>query len=86
MTKEQNAEYIQAKSRQQNIGYGSDNNSSNLEYLVQKLIDILLTYFPHFEEIMRQPLVTDDGTIIAYYTPKFNEELNRIKDKEERGS
>lgn len=86
LTKEQNAEYIQAKSRQQNIGYGSDNNSSNLEYLVQKLIDILLTYFPHFEEIMRQPLVTDDGTIIAYYTPKFNEELNRIKDKEERGS
>ena len=82
LTKEQNAEYIQARSRQQNTGYGSDNNSSNLEYLVQKLIDILLTYFPQFTEIMKQPLVTDDGTIIAYYTPKFNEELNKIKDKD----
>ena len=74
------------KNLSQNTGYGSDNNSSNLEYLVQKLIDIILTYFPQFTEIMKQPLVTDDGTIIAYYTPKINEELKRIKDKEERGS
>lgn len=60
-----------------------DSDNSNL---IQKLIDILLAYFPQFTEIMKQPLVADDGTIIAYYTPKINEELNRIKDKEERGS
>lgn len=60
--------------------------SINLENLVQKLVDILLAYFPQFVEIMKQPIVTEDGTIIAYYTPKINEELRRIRDKEERGS
>ena len=85
LTKEQNAEYMQTKSRQMTRNENTNNNH-NLEYLVQKLIDILLTYFPQFAEKMKQPLVTDDGTIIAYYTPKINEELNRIKDKDERGS
>lgn len=85
LTKEQNAKYMQARSRQI-AEYRNDNNNSNLENLMQKLIDILLAYFPQFTEIMKQPLVTDDGTIIAYYTPRINEELKRIKDKEERGS
>ena len=53
---------------------------------LQRLIDILLSYFPQFKELMNQPIVADDGTIIAHYTPGINEELKRIKDKEERGS
>ena len=79
-------------SREQGTAYkgslstANNNNDSNLEYLVQKLIDILLAYFPQFAEIMKQPIVADDETIIAYYTPKINEELKKIKDKEERGS
>lgn len=68
-------------------GEGQNRQKSvNIEDLVQKLIDILLAYFPQFAEIMKQPIVTEDGTIIAYYTPKINEELRKIRDKEERGS
>ena len=66
--------------------YYNNNKDENLSNLVQKLIDILLAYFPQFAEIMKQPIVTEDGTIVAYYTPKINEELKRIRDKEERGS
>jgi len=53
---------------------------------LEKLIDILLAYFPQFKELMNQPIVADDGTIIAHYAPGINEELRKIQDKEERGS
>ena len=67
--------------------FGNNSYSdSTLADKLQRLIDILLSYFPQFKELMNQPLVADDGTIIAHYTPGINEELKRIKDKEERGS
>lgn len=53
---------------------------------LEKLIDILLSYFPQFKDLMNQPIIADDGTIIAHYGPKFNDEFKRIEDKERRGS
>ena len=67
--------------------FGNNSYSdSTLADKLQRLIDILLSYFPQFKELMNQPIIADDGTIIAHYTPGINEELKKIKDKEERGS
>lgn len=77
-----NTRYSDSRSYLGNIGY----TYSRQEGLLEKLIDILLAYFPQFKELMNQPLVADDGTIIARYAPMFNDELKRIDDKERRGS
>ena len=84
LTREENETYRQAKSR---AYFGNNSNSDSRQVgLLERLIDILLAYFPQFKELMNQPIVADDGTIIAHYAPGINEELRKIQDKEERGS
>ena len=84
LTKEENMEYRQAKSRT------NDNNSNNMgnntEYLIQKLIDILLSYFPPFKELMNKEIVFEDGTVAARLTPLVDRNLSDEETKRRRGN
>lgn len=84
LTKEENMEYRQAKSRT------NDNNSNNIgnntEYLIQKLIDILLSYFPQFKELMNREIVFEDGTVAARLTPLVDRNLSDEETKRRRGN
>ena len=84
LTKEENMEYRQAKSRT------NDNNSNNMgnntEYLIQKLIDILLSYFPQFKELMNKEIVFEDGTVAARLTPLVDRNLSDEETKRRRGN
>lgn len=81
LTKEENKEYRQAKSRT------NDNNmGNNAEYLIQKLIDILLAYFPQFKELMNREIVFDDGTVAARLTPLIDKNLSDEETKRRRGN
>ena len=81
LTKEENKEYRQAKSRT------NDNNmGNNAEYLIQKLIDILLAYFPQFKELMNREIVFDAGTVAARLTPLIDKNLSDEETKRRRGN
>lgn len=81
LTKEENKEYRQAKSR------ANDNNmGNNAEYLIQKLIDILLAYFPQFKELMNREIVFEDGTVAARLTPLIDKNLSDEETKRRRGN
>lgn len=84
LTKEENMEYRQAQSRI------TDNNSNNMgnntEYLIQKLIDILLSYFPQFKELMNREIVFEDGTVAARLTPLVDRNLSDEETKRRRGN
>ena len=55
-------------------------------YYLQKIIEILCDYFPQvLVALQNMKLVANDGTILAYYAPKFDKELGRIKDRKDRG-
>lgn len=69
-------------------GYVADAVASQNDGLIQvieamfnKLFDILEEYFPEFA----QPMVLDDGTLVAKITPKVDRQLNIIKKRKERG-
>lgn len=83
LTKEENMEYRQAQSRttENNNGIGS-----NAEYLIQKLIDILLAYFPQFKELMNREIVFEDGTVAARLTPLVDRNLSDEETKRRRGN
>ena len=59
--------------------------NSGITYYLQHLIEILGQFFPQILEAAGHDIVTEDGTIIAHYAPKFNEEMGKIKKREERG-
>lgn len=60
--------------------------NSGVVYYLQKIIQILADFFPQFMEAMQNmKLVTDDGTILAYYVPKIDKELGKIADQKGRG-
>lgn len=65
-------------------GAVSEQNGAVVYYL-QRLIEILGQFFPQILEVAGHDIVTEDGTIIAYYTPKVDEELGRIKTRKDRG-
>lgn len=83
---------ISTKHNSSNIKYSnaimSAINSQNemLINLIQKQIDILQEYFPQFMQNMNQPIVTDDGAIIAHFAPLIDNEMGRINSRKERGS
>ena len=82
LTKEENAEYRQAKSKRT-----EDNTiGNNVEYLIQKLIDILLAYFPQFKELMNREIVFEDGTVAAKLTPLIDRNLSDEEIRKRRGS
>ena len=60
--------------------------SYNAEILLQKLVDILLVYFPQFSELMNKEIVLEDGTLVGKLTPKIDKELSDENDKRRRGN
>ena len=52
---------------------------------LQRLIEILATYFPQILEAAGHDIVADDGTILAHYLPKIDEGLGKIKTRKGRG-
>ena len=60
--------------------------NSGIVYYLKKIIEILCDYFPQMlVGFQNMKLVADDGTVLAYYTPKIDKELGRIKDRKDRG-
>lgn len=59
--------------------------NANLEYYLQKLIDILAEYFPQILDNMGMQMVLDDGTIVGRWAPAIDMELSKIRKQKERG-
>lgn len=59
-------------------------NSAVIFYLerIMKFLAELLDGLPEWLDI---DMVTDDGTVISYYTPKIDKELGKIKEQKDRG-
>lgn len=84
LTKEENEVYRQAKSRA-SVGYDEYSNSRQIS-LLERLIEILLAYFPQFAESMEKDLIFDDGTVAARLTPIIDKNLSDEENKRRRGS
>jgi len=61
------------------------NENGVLVYYFNRIIEILATYFPQVLEAAGHDIVAEDGTILAYYAPKFDKELGKIKERKDRG-
>ena len=61
-------------------------NNEAVVYYLAKIVEILADYFPQLLEGFRDmQLVTDDGTVVAYYAPLFDKALGKIKERKDRG-
>lgn len=67
------------------IGQAVSGQMSGMVYYLQKLVSILADYFPQILEAMDRDIVTDDGAVIAHYTPLIDKELGKMKDRKDRG-
>ena len=56
-----------------------------LVYYMQKVIEILASYFPQLLEALDMDIVMNDGVLVGRLAPKMNEELGKISTKKERG-
>ncbi len=52
---------------------------------LQRLIEILATYFPQILEAAGHDIVANDGTILAHYLPQIDEGLGKIKTRKDKG-
>ena len=66
--------------------FGEKDSSESYSYLLQRLIDILLAYFPQFTELMEKDLVFEDGTVAARLTPLLDKNLANEETKRRRGN
>lgn len=66
--------------------YYNNSSDENLSNLIQKLIDILLAYFPQFKELMNREIVFEDGTVAARLTPLVDRNLSDEETKRRRGN
>ena len=82
LTKEENAEYRKGLSKE----IGAKVDTKNLEYLMQKIIDILGKYFPQFQNEMGKDLIFDDGTVAARLAPLMDINLANEETKRRRGN
>lgn len=60
--------------------------NSGMYYILQRIYDVLVEYFPKFAELMEQDIILDDGTLVGKISPKINEQLEIERKKDERGS
>lgn len=70
--------------------YSKQNSNAETGFIIsqymQKLIDILLSYFPLFAELMERDFVFDDGTLAARLTPIIDQNLSLEELKKRRGN
>lgn len=50
----------------------------------ERLISMLADYFPMILDAMERSIILDDGTLVGEIAPSMNEELERIRKREER--
>lgn len=62
-----------------------ENGNNNLIVYVQKLINMLATYFPQIVDGLDRPIVLDDGTLVSRLAPRMNAEFGEINKGRERG-
>ena len=61
-------------------------NNEAVVYYLAKIVEILADYFPQLlDGFQNMKLVTDDGTVVAYYAPLFDKALGKIKERKDRG-
>lgn len=82
LTKEQNQEYRQIQSRQ----VKNTDNESKVEYYLEKMLEIFLSYFPQFAELMEREIFFEDGTLAARLMPTIDNYLSEEDDKRRRGN
>lgn len=56
-----------------------------LVYCMQKVIDILASYFPQLLEALDMDIVMNDGVLVGRLAPKMNEALGKISARKDRG-
>lgn len=54
-------------------------------YYLQKIIEILASFFPQVLEAMEKDLVFNDGVVAARLAPAMNKELGKLSTKKDRG-
>ena len=59
--------------------------NANVGYYVQKLIDMLATYFPQIVDGLDRPIVLDDGTLVSRMAQPMDEKLGEINKGRGRG-
>lgn len=58
---------------------------SDVVYTLQRLIDMLATYFPQMIDLMDKDVVLDDGTLVGKIAPKMNRQLAELQTANARG-
>ena len=56
-----------------------------LVYYLQKIIDVLATYFPQVIEALDMDVVLNDGVLVGRLAPAMDLELGKIKTRKDRG-
>lgn len=59
--------------------------NSTLTYYIQKLIEILVTYFPQILESMDREIVLDTGATVGALAVPMDEALGKLSDRKDRG-
>ena len=59
--------------------------NSTLTYYIQKLIEILATYFPQILEAMDREIVLDTGATVGALAVPMDEALGKLSDRKDRG-
>jgi hypothetical protein len=59
--------------------------NSGIAYRLDRIISLLVQFFPDALEAMNQVMVLDDGTLVARMAPAMNVELGKITAKKGRG-
>lgn len=62
----------------------SDQNETLL-YYIQKLIDILVTYFPQIIEAMDRDVILDSGALVGEMAVPMNQALGKLSGRKDRG-
>ncbi len=74
-----------AKTLMQMVSGAVSNETGILQFYLEKIMQMLAELVDGLPELLNIQLVADDGTIIAYYTPKIDEELGKINKQKDRG-
>lgn len=56
-----------------------------LVYAIERIIEILASYFPQLIEALDLDIVLEDGVLVGRLAPKMNEELGKISARKDRG-
>ena len=67
------------------IGNAVAEQNAGMEVYLQTLVKMLADYFPQVIQAAGHDIVTNDGVIVAHYTPMFDKALGKISAGKDRG-